>query len=147
MSGSTRFTFDTNLLFYASDGSAGDKHRRALALTESAITYDCLLTLQSLGELASAMIKRRVASPSRVQQIVRAYRISFPVVPAVEADVEAALLAHEQHNIPFWDAMLWATARRAHCSVIFSEDFQDGQVLGGVTIRNPFAPGFNLDAL
>jgi len=35
--------------------------------------------------------------------------------------------------------MLWATARDAGCRVILSEDFQDGQMLEGVTFLNPFA--------
>ena len=38
----------------------------------------------------------------------------------------------------FWDAMLWATARRAGVGVLVSEDFQDGQTIEGVRIVNPF---------
>ena len=57
-----RYTFDTNILFYAADNTAGHRHRRALALTQDAIAHDCILTLQSLAELANALLKRRVAS-------------------------------------------------------------------------------------
>lgn len=35
--------------------------------------------------------------------------------------------------------MLWATARRAGCRLLLSEDLQDGRFLGGVLFRNPFA--------
>jgi predicted nucleic acid-binding protein len=145
MNASGRFTFDTNILFYASDSTAGEKHRQALLLTEAAIAHDCVLTLQSLGELSNAVLKRRPASAENAQRIVRAYRESFSVVSATEADLDDALLAHRQHNIPFWDAMLWATARRAGCTLLLSEDLQDGRTLGGVAIRNPFAEGFTLD--
>jgi predicted nucleic acid-binding protein len=144
MSASGRFTFDTNVLFYASDSTAGEKHKKALSLTDSAIGHDCVLTLQSLGELTNAVIKRRATFADRAQLIVRAYRESFPVVSATEADLDDAILAHQQHNIPFWDAMFWATARRAGCTLLLSEDLQDGRILGGVTIRNPFAAGFDL---
>jgi predicted nucleic acid-binding protein len=34
--------------------------------------------------------------------------------------------------------MLWATARRAGCRLIVTEDFQDGRELGGVRFVNPF---------
>ena len=44
----------------------------------------------------------------------------------------------ESHRISFWDAMLWATARRAGCGAILTEDFQDGRLLGGVRFINPF---------
>jgi predicted nucleic acid-binding protein len=147
MSASPRFTFDTNVLFYAADSTAGVRHRHALALTASAINWDCVLTLQCLGELSNAIIKRRVASAARAQQIVRGYRESFPVIPATEADLEDAILAHQQHNLSFWDAMRWATAQRARCTHLLSEDLQDGRVMGGVTIRNPFAAGFDLNAI
>ncbi len=36
--------------------------------------------------------------------------------------------------------MLWATARRAGCRLLLSEDFQDGRDLGGVLFLNPFDP-------
>jgi predicted nucleic acid-binding protein len=148
MSANLRYSFDTNILFYASDSAAGEKYRTALSLTDAAISHDCVLTLQSLGELLAAIIKRRAASAERAQRIVRSYRASFPIVPANEADLDDALLAHRQHNIPFWDAMLWATARRAGCTLVFTEDFQDGRILGGVTLRNPFLlSATELDAL
>jgi predicted nucleic acid-binding protein len=35
--------------------------------------------------------------------------------------------------------MLWATVRRGRRSHLVSEDFQDGQVLEGVKIIDPFA--------
>jgi predicted nucleic acid-binding protein len=47
--------------------------------------------------------------------------------------------AVESHGLPFWDAMLWATAKRAGCRIVFSEDFQDGGTLEGVLFVDPFA--------
>ena len=66
---------------------------------------------------------------------------------ATEADLADAIDTHRTYNISFWDAMLWATARRAGCTLLLSEDFQDGRVLGGVTFRNPFAAGFKIGDL
>jgi predicted nucleic acid-binding protein len=142
-----RYTFDTNILFYAADNSAGPRHRRALALTQDAIAHDCILTIQSLGELTNALLKRRIASSVNPLQIVQAYCRSFPIVVATEADLTDAIEAHQTHNLPFWDSMLWATARRSGCTLLLSEDFQDGRTLGGVAFRNPFTPGFNLSKL
>jgi predicted nucleic acid-binding protein len=62
----------------------------------------------------------------------------FAVVPTEFDDIAEALLVLGQHKLQFWDAVLWATARRAGCTTLFSEDMQDGRSLGGVTIRNPF---------
>lgn len=139
MSANQRFTFDTNILFYASDTDAGPKHERALLLTERAIRHDCILTLQSLAELANALLKKRAATAENVKQICESYRRSFPVVVSSEADLDEAMRAHTSYNTPLWDAMLWATARRAGCTLLLTEDFQDGRNLEGVIIRNPFA--------
>ena len=52
-----------------------------------------------------------------------------------------ALRAVLRHDLPFWDAMLWATVQQAGCRVLLTEDFQDGRKLGSVTFINPFEPG------
>jgi len=38
----------------------------------------------------------------------------------------------------FWDAMIVHAAAESGCAVCWTEDLQDGQVLRGVRIRNPF---------
>jgi predicted nucleic acid-binding protein len=48
--------------------------------------------------------------------------------------------AVREYQLPFWDALLWATARRAGVAVLVSEDFQDGRVVEGVRFANPFVP-------
>ena len=40
--------------------------------------------------------------------------------------------------MPFWDAMLWASAQRAGVRHLLTEDLQDGFALQGVKFVNPF---------
>jgi predicted nucleic acid-binding protein len=134
-----RYTFDTNILFYSVDPSAGIKHRTASHLIEAADSEKAVLTLQSLGELCSSVRRKRPALISLADEFVLESAVLFDIVPALPSDLSDAIAAGREHKIPFWDAMLWATVRRAGCTLLLSEDFQDGQVLGGVTIRNPFA--------
>jgi len=133
-----RLTLDTNILFYASDNTAGEKQLVAQKLTRAAALRREILTLQSLAELSNAFAKRRLHQHDIADGIVRGYLNTFTVVPATDADLLEALRHHHQHNIPFWDAMLCATARRAGCTLLLSEDLQDGRTLDGFTIRNPF---------
>jgi predicted nucleic acid-binding protein len=67
-------------------------------------------------------------------------RALFRVVAATEEDLEEAGRAAAAHRFQFWDAMLWATARRVGCSVILTEDMPSLPELDGVTFLNPFAP-------
>jgi predicted nucleic acid-binding protein len=41
--------------------------------------------------------------------------------------------------LPWYDSLIVASAIAGQCDVLFSEDFQDGQQIGKVTITNPFA--------
>ena len=49
------------------------------------------------------------------------------------------------YKFSYYDAQIWATAKQNQVPVIFSEDFNDRQVLEGVRFVNPFAKGFDLE--
>ena len=59
--------------------------------------------------------------------------------PAAEEDLRNALEILRDHKIPFWDALLCATAMRAGARYLLTEDLQDGLLLRSLTIVNPFA--------
>jgi len=133
-----RYSFDTNILFYSLDRSDAGKHDCARRIIGFADSRQVPILLQTLGELANAVSKRRPDLLSQTERFVHITSTMFEVVPMEFDDVAEALLIHGQHKLQFWDAVLWATARRAGCTTLFSEDMQDGRVIGGVTIRNPF---------
>lgn len=133
-----RFTFDTNILVYAVDRDAGDRHHIALELVKRSRGLDCIITLQALAELFRALTGKGKLSPDRAQNIVQAWRDVAPVFAADDMCLVDAMDAVVAHSWSFWDAMMWATAKRAGCRLLISEDGQDGRTLGGVTIVNPF---------
>ncbi len=49
-----------------------------------------------------------------------------------------AIRTHRNENVPFFDALLLATASRSGCKNLFSEDFQHGRTYGSITVQNPF---------
>ncbi len=53
---------------------------------------------------------------------------------------EAGLAIAEQHGYGLYDALIIAAALQAGCKLLYSEDMQDGQAIGPLTIRNPFRP-------
>ena len=71
---------------------------------------------------------------------VQSFQRLFAVITADESDLNCAVHAVHRHRLSFWDAMLWATAKRAGCTMLFSQDFQDGRRLEGVLFVDPFAP-------
>jgi len=133
-----RFTFDTNVLVYAVDRDAGERHRIALNLVGRARGKDCVITLQALAELFRTLTGKGKIEPGKAAGIVQAWRDVAPIVAANEMCLVDAMDAAADHGWSFWDAMMWATAKHAGCRLLISEDGQDGRTLGGVTIVNPF---------
>ena len=133
-----RFTFDTNILIYAINTDTPEKHQLASALVGLATEKDCILTLQAIAEFFHACSRKGLASKKEVSSLIRLWQQIFTVVPADQQALNEAIEYVHDHNISFWDAMLWATAKQAACAYIFSEDMQHGRRLGGVEVINPF---------
>ena len=136
--GAERYTLDTNIFFYSLDGRTPEKHRLAQRLTAGADPLRVPIMLQALGELCNSIAKRQPLLLPKARSTVNAASRFFDIVPANVSDIESALQAHQQHGLQFWDAMLWATASRAGCTLFLSEDLQDGRRLGNIVFRNPF---------
>jgi predicted nucleic acid-binding protein len=51
----------------------------------------------------------------------------------------AAVSLARNHHLPFYDALIVASAIEAGCDTLYSEDMQDGRVIGGLISRNGFA--------
>jgi predicted nucleic acid-binding protein len=139
-----RFTLDTNILVYAIDQDAGERHLAALDIARRARGRDCVLTLQALAELFRALTSPKLKVPAaRAARIVQEWKDALPVVAADESCLTDAMDAVIHHGWSFWDAMIWATAKKHSCRLLLSEDGQAGRTLGGVTIVNPFISGAN----
>ncbi|HWK46355.1 MAG TPA: PIN domain-containing protein [Stellaceae bacterium] len=134
-----RFTFDTNVLVYALDSEAGERHRIAVDLVRRANGRDCIITLQALAELFRTLTSRKGMPAPQAAAHIQDWRDAMPIVAADEGCLADAMDAVAGHGWSFWDAMMWATAKRAGCRLLISEDGQDGRILGGVTVINPFA--------
>jgi predicted nucleic acid-binding protein len=133
-----RVTFDSNILIYAVSRS-DPRHPAATGLIERAARGDCRQTLQSLAECFNVLSRKYRMPAQQACGWVQSFQRLFPLVSANDSDLDRAMRAVADHQLSFWDAMLWATAKRAGCSVVFSEDLQDGRRLEGVLFVNPFA--------
>ena len=140
---------DTNILIYASDPRDTAKQELALRLLRHLeVTSSGCLSTQCLAEFVHATtlsirpLYTRTEALAQVEHLVRTYRV-FDLTPLVV--LEAARGARD-YSLAYYDAQIWATARLNQIPTVFSEDFQDGQVLEGVRFANPFTVGFTMDA-
>jgi len=137
-------SFDTNVLVYATAARADARVSRAQDLLARAMrATTSILLLQSLSEFSNVAIRKARIPANAVKTTIEAWRAVLPVHSADDSDLVLALEAVRAHRLPFWDAMLWASARRAGVRHMLSEDFQDGFELQDVTFINPFSPENN----
>jgi predicted nucleic acid-binding protein len=133
-----RFSIDTNVLLYAADNTAGEKHKGAVELLHAAAALDCLLTIQGLAEFYHAVTRRGGISSRAAAQLVEDWTLQFPTAAPEAAQLSVALQQVVRHGLAFWDALLLETVRAAGCRLLLSEDFQHGRNYGGVLVLDPF---------
>lgn len=131
---------DSNVLLYANDihdpakEAASRFWLRALATRRAAVT-----NLQVLNEVTAVFIrKKRFADPDQVFAIADSYS-ALGDTPLTRAEVDHGRHLHRRFNYSWWDSLLLASALELGCSHFLSEDLQDGQVIEGLTIVDPFA--------
>jgi predicted nucleic acid-binding protein len=140
MNAAPRLTLDSNILIYAADRDAGERHELARALVARAARADCVLSIQALAEFFAVVTRKTSVPVAAAIAFIEGWAAMFSNVGATPTSLAAAMAAVRDHRISFWDAMLWAVAREAGCRYVLSEDFQNGRTLGGVTFVNPFTP-------
>jgi predicted nucleic acid-binding protein len=135
---SERVFFDTNVIVYADDRSAGAKRERALALIgELAGESRAVISTQVLQEYF-VFATRKLGVPAEVARRKVDALSHLDVVLVRPELVLAAIDLHRLHSISFWDALIIRSAAAAGCSRVLSEDLQHGQVFDGVRVENPF---------
>ena len=126
--------FDTTVPLYLL-GSDAAKANRA----EDLLAGGGTISVQVLNEfVAVARRKHRLPWPA-LQSALGVLRQVCRVEPLTVAAHDRALALAQRHGIPIYDATIAASALLAGCSILYSEDFQHGQVIDRLTIVNPFA--------
>ena len=139
MSGNRQFV-DTNILLYAHDVTAGEKHSRARSLVEELWeTREGCLSVQVLQEFFVTMtgkIPKPLDAPAaaRIVGDLARWHLHAPAA----SDVLAAIDIHQRTGASFWDAMILRSATELGCGTVHSEDLNPGQAYDGVQVLNPF---------
>lgn len=129
---------DTNVLVYAFDRTAGAKREAAVELLQRLWRERTgCVSLPVLQELYVATTRKLSLPSGDAQAQVERFGKWRVHRPALE-DVLASIESHRRKRISFWDALILRSAAQLGCSVLWSEDFQDGVAWGAVVVRNPF---------
>ncbi len=131
---------DTNILVYAYDISAGEKHSKATEVMKDIWSKGHgVISTQVLQEFF-VCVTGKIARPLDAETAKAIIR-DLLKWKTVNVDGELILEAvdiHSRYKYSFWDSMIIAAAAEGGAAELLSEDLADKQKIKGIAIINPF---------
>jgi predicted nucleic acid-binding protein len=130
---------DSNILFYAYDDTDPRKKGVAEDFVKRAVLGEFVASTQTLAEFAATLL-HKFSPPFHPDEVVAILDALSPI-KLVFPDggmIRRAVEARAAFGLHFYDGMIIASAERAGCARIWSEDLNAGQKYFGVLVQNPF---------
>ena len=131
---------DTNIWVYALSEQDHAKKKVAVDLISRSYRDDMIcISSQVLKEFANFAFKKTGKSAVEINAMLS--RIgSYTFVADTKELIFDSVIGKETWQVGFYDALIIAAANKTGCSVIITEDLNDGQKYGNVVVENPFRP-------
>lgn len=137
---SAEFFVDSNVLVYAHDAGAGDRHEVARELVRRLWRdRSGVLSTQVLQEVY-VNVRRKAEKPVSREEALRLIEdyLAWEVVVNTPRSVLEAIRIEKRFDISFWDALIVHAAQSAGATTLYTEDLNDGQAYGPVRAIDPF---------
>jgi predicted nucleic acid-binding protein len=131
---------DTNILIYAYDVSAGEKHRTAGGIVMDLWKSGLGLTSTQVLQEFFVNVTRKIPKPldKRLAGDIVSDFLKWDVIVNDGGSILGAIEILLKYNYSFWDALIIEAAVRGGSSLLLSEDLAHGQIIEGIPIENPF---------
>lgn len=127
---------DSNILIYTY--SEDEPEKSAIAL-QCAQAPDAWISTQVLNEVSNVLRRKHKQTYPTIRNVVLELQSNFQVATVTTQTIEQALILGERYHYSYFDCLMLASALEQGCSVLYSEDMQDGQVIeSSLRIVNPF---------
>jgi predicted nucleic acid-binding protein len=124
---------DSNVILYLLSADTAKANK-----AEALVAAGGIVSVQVLNEV-TAVCRGKLKMPwHEVEAVLSATKSACEVVPLSIATHEAAVEIAKRHGLSFYDANICASAVLAGAQSIVSEDMQDGMLVDGLVVRNPF---------
>jgi predicted nucleic acid-binding protein len=124
------------MLYLLSEQDPGKREAAARAM--NGITR--VISTQVINEICNVCLRKLKYPVSKVEKAVIEIYQQYHVSTVTRGTELSALRLHERYRYSYYDCLMLASALENNCTVLFSEDMADGQLIGGrLTIRNIFA--------
>lgn len=134
-----RCFIDTNILIYPFDNSNFSKQNACSNfLTQILIDAEPVISTQTLGEFFNVAVRKLSFSKQDAMYEVQNLAATFPVYEIKTENVLHAMQISKTIQSSYWDSLILAMTIDTGCSILYSEDLNNGQEIEGVKIVNPF---------
>jgi predicted nucleic acid-binding protein len=134
MSGTESF-FDTSVLLYLLSSEAEKADRLEELLEGSGV-----ISVQVLNEFTAVAYCKLAMPLAEIREVLETVRSICRTDALTVEDHDRAVEVTERYKFSFYDSVIVASALRAGCKTLYSEDLQHRQVIDRqLTIINPFA--------
>jgi predicted nucleic acid-binding protein len=125
--------FDTNVLLYLLSKDAAKADR-----AEALVATGGVVSIQVLNEFASVASRKLAMTIPEIREILSTIQGVCIVKPLDIETHKLGLELAERYGFSIYDGMIVAAAVRAECTILYTEDLQQGQMITKLQIRNPF---------
>ena len=127
---------DSNILVYCYSKSDLKKQNIARTLASTDNVY---ISTQVLNETANVLHKKYEISWGNLEELMSDCENNFTIHNLIPNDIKQACRIADRYNFSLYDSLIITAALECNCSVLYSEDLQDGQVIDKkINIVNPF---------
>lgn len=128
----TDIFFDTNILVY----SASETPKTMIS--ERLLRGGGVVSVQVLNEFTAVARRKLGFTFAEVRQVIEAVHATSRIVPMTLETHTCGLDIAERYALNVYDGLILAAAALAGCRTVYTEDMQDGLVVGAVTVKNPY---------
>jgi predicted nucleic acid-binding protein len=136
-----KYFLDTNIIVYTFDPSQPQKQKIARDLMKIALDKGAgSISYQVIQEFLNVST-RKFVSPLTYQDSQIFLSTVLEPLCEVYASIDLfhrALEISEQWKYSFYDSLIIAAALQNNCSILYSEDLKNGQIIHELKIVNPF---------
>jgi predicted nucleic acid-binding protein len=131
---------DTNLLVYRRDRSEPEKQAKANTwLTHLWNARAGRVSMQVLNEYYVTVTQKLKPGLDRKSARIEVSALfAWHPLPVERRTLEGAFGLQDRYGFSFWDSLIVSTALLSGSRYLLTEDLQDGQVVDGLTIVDPF---------
>lgn len=128
---------DSNVWLYAFVQS--DEPAKSATAQQLIQSISPVVSTQVINEVCVNLLRKAAFTEAQITKLISSYYAKYRVVELDESTLVLASELRQRYSLSFWDGLIVASARRAGCTMPYSEDMNHGlRIDGTLIIANPF---------